>query len=304
LRHSILIIVFSAATIALCHVASAQQGGCVFGETALLYADAEGDEIAFTAHKGDCVAGVDGFKREGERIHVRYFLTKKRMRTAWMVPSDLTFFDYECTCSNDDNSGCSSLLVHFGWWEWNDCYKAGRDRLLAEGPHPQGNGSDGVKPLTNDDVIKLTKAGLGDDIVATKVASAPAVEFDTSVDALIRLKQEGVGKAVIEAMVKEPSRAPSSPRTAATTLRSVSASDVQVTSNADAVKGCKSRGLIHAKVDAYFGKGPELATKRLKVLAAAQGANVVLLIGGFTSRDDGSSLKVMGDGEAYECPGK
>jgi hypothetical protein len=60
-------------------------------------------------------------------------------------------------------------------------------------------------PLTNADVVKLVKLDLGDDVVVAKIKGAPAVKFDTGADALASLKQEGVSKAVITAMVERSS---------------------------------------------------------------------------------------------------
>ncbi len=58
------------------------------------------------------------------------------------------------------------------------------------------------KALTNDDVIKLVKAELGDQVVIDKIKTSPGDKLDTSTDALIRLKKAGVSKAVIDAMIK------------------------------------------------------------------------------------------------------
>ena len=115
--------------------AMAQQGGCVFAESAPIYASSDGDKVEFTAVKGDCVAGVDAFEKKNNRIHVMYFPKKEQkgvQRTAWMAPSDLSFFDYECTCE-DRGKPCSPLLRHFATSEWNDCFKSARDKKLAEG---------------------------------------------------------------------------------------------------------------------------------------------------------------------------
>jgi hypothetical protein len=60
-----------------------------------------------------------------------------------------------------------------------------------------------TKPLTNEDVVKLSKAGLGDDVVIAKINQAPQVDFKLDTDSLIALKQQGVSKAVIEAMLKK-----------------------------------------------------------------------------------------------------
>jgi hypothetical protein len=56
-------------------------------------------------------------------------------------------------------------------------------------------------PLTNADVIKLCKLDLGNDIVIAKINQAKAVEFKLDLDGLIGLKQGGVGKEVIAAML-------------------------------------------------------------------------------------------------------
>lgn len=58
------------------------------------------------------------------------------------------------------------------------------------------------KPLTNDDVIALAKAGLGDDLVVSKVQQAPKETLDVSTDALIALKKAGLAKPIIDAMLK------------------------------------------------------------------------------------------------------
>lgn len=58
------------------------------------------------------------------------------------------------------------------------------------------------KALTNDDVIALAKAGLGDDVVVSKVQQAPKEALDVSTDALIALKKAGLSKPIIDAMIK------------------------------------------------------------------------------------------------------
>jgi hypothetical protein len=60
--------------------------------------------------------------------------------------------------------------------------------------------------LTNESVIKMVKAGLSADIVATTVNSQPG-HYDVSPDALIALKRAGVGDAVISAMIARNSGA-------------------------------------------------------------------------------------------------
>jgi hypothetical protein len=60
--------------------------------------------------------------------------------------------------------------------------------------------------LDNAAVVRMAHAGLSQDVVLTKIAQSQTT-FDTSVDALIALKSEGVPDAVIKEMVvKSPSR--------------------------------------------------------------------------------------------------
>lgn len=66
-------------------------------------------------------------------------------------------------------------------------------------------------PLTNQDVVKLCKLGLGDEVVIAKINQAPEVQFQLDVDSLANLKQQGVSKAVIEAMLKRASAPASAP---------------------------------------------------------------------------------------------
>ena len=52
-------------------------------------------------------------------------------------------------------------------------------------------------PMTNDDVIKMVKGGLGDATVVQAIEGAEP-GFDTSPDGLVKLKQGGVSDAVIQ----------------------------------------------------------------------------------------------------------
>lgn len=59
------------------------------------------------------------------------------------------------------------------------------------------------KPLDNAGVIQMTKADLGDDIIIAKINSARDVKFDMTTDDLVRLKEAGVTKEVITAMLNK-----------------------------------------------------------------------------------------------------
>lgn len=57
------------------------------------------------------------------------------------------------------------------------------------------------QPLTNGDIVKLTKLSMGDDVIIAKIKAAKAVKFDLSIDDLIKLKESGVSGPVITAML-------------------------------------------------------------------------------------------------------
>ena len=61
--------------------------------------------------------------------------------------------------------------------------------------------------LTNEDVVRLANAGIGDAVIVAKIETS-ATAFDTSVDALLALSEAGIGDDVIAAMVKTGSAAP------------------------------------------------------------------------------------------------
>lgn len=56
-------------------------------------------------------------------------------------------------------------------------------------------------PLNNNDIIKLTKLAMGDEVVISKIKTAKVVNFDTSTDDLVKLKESGVSGPVITAML-------------------------------------------------------------------------------------------------------
>jgi hypothetical protein len=58
------------------------------------------------------------------------------------------------------------------------------------------------KPLDNAEIVKLTKLEMGDAIIVAKIRSSREVNFATSTDDLIKLKEAGVSRAVIAAMLE------------------------------------------------------------------------------------------------------
>jgi hypothetical protein len=67
--------------------------------------------------------------------------------------------------------------------------------------------------LTNDSIIKMVKAGLGEDIIVSTIKSQ-AGTYSTSADALIALKGAGVSDKIIAAMIEKGSGGAAAPSSA------------------------------------------------------------------------------------------
>jgi hypothetical protein len=65
---------------------------------------------------------------------------------------------------------------------------------------PAINAQQSTKPLTNSDVVKMTKSGLAESTILTVIRASQS-NFDASPDALISLKSAGVSQDVISAVV-------------------------------------------------------------------------------------------------------
>jgi hypothetical protein len=101
-------------------------------------------------------------------------------------------------------------------------------------------------PLSNQDIIKLSKLQLGDDVVIAKIKQARSVGFDLTTDGLIQLKQAAVSGKVIEAMLER-----ATPKQAASTAggnhgagagAENSPNDVRLVINDEEVRLPSSRG--------------------------------------------------------------
>jgi outer membrane lipoprotein SlyB len=62
-------------------------------------------------------------------------------------------------------------------------------------------------PMTNDDVIKLVRSGLGEDTIVQAI-NAGDPGFDTSTDGLVKLKQFGVSDRIIQLLISRQSGVP------------------------------------------------------------------------------------------------
>ncbi len=216
------------------HAGGKGEGACVIRDTsnknyAPVYRSEDGTKTEAQAERGDCFGGITtmglyheyNFERKNGRVHITYLSKKTETgldRTAWMDENDLEFFTYECGCGAKHKEGedCSPFRqAGFVDMAWNPCFKEARDKKLGElkarwaggaapAAAPQGGGGakNTERALTNDDVVSLFKAGLGDDLVVAKIQQSPNESLDVSTDALIKLKKEGVSKPVLDAMVR------------------------------------------------------------------------------------------------------
>src|SRR5713226_5512187 len=76
--------------------------------------------------------------------------------------------------------------------------------LAQTPPAATFNSTSGSDVLTNADIPKMVESKLGDEIIISKIRSTPN-NFDTSIDAVLKLKATGVSDAVIHAMVEASS---------------------------------------------------------------------------------------------------
>ncbi|HEX6095996.1 MAG TPA: hypothetical protein VF432_06715 [Thermoanaerobaculia bacterium] len=100
-------------------------------------------------------------------------------------------------------------------------------------------------PLSNQDIIKLSKLQLGDDVVIAKIKQARSLAFDLSTDGLIQLKQASVSGKIIAAMLERatPQAAPAGGGTpGAGAAAGSSAHDVRLVINDQEVALPSSRG--------------------------------------------------------------
>jgi hypothetical protein len=234
LIHSIL--VFSLAAAARPGLSQGRgQGGIVIKNNTAIYASDQGDKLekgVERVERGFPVAGITvvmGFvntymaETENGRAHILFMgdgKTRNALRhRAWVDPKDVAFFTYECGCG-ETKEPCAPVVTA-GWTteRWNQCFLDAYNKKLDElkeqwakeeaaehVPTASASPSGPIeKALTNADVVALFKAGLGDELIVSKIQQARTETLDVSVEALIQLKNDGVSKAILDAMVKKAS---------------------------------------------------------------------------------------------------
>ena len=112
-------------------------------------------------------------------------------------------------------------------------------------------------PMTNADVVLLTKAGVGESVIVALIEQS-ATDFDTSVISVVELAEADVGDAVIAAMMaagrvsgESSARAPSAP--AAAPRRDGIARDTRSAAQPRAIPGSTFRDGLRSG-----GEGPEM----------------------------------------------
>ena len=132
------------------------------------------------------------------------------------------------------------------------------------------------EPLNNASIEKMTKAGLGEDVIVSVVQNQPG-HYDLSPDALVALKKEGVSDKVLAAMASKNSGAPApAPKPAAADAFddldngvyfkakdgawTLIASEQVNWKTGGALKSFASRGIVKEDVNGHLN-GKESATK-------------------------------------------
>jgi hypothetical protein len=200
------------------------EGAVVVRDGAPAYESKSSMEVKRTFKRGDAVVG---FHREMMATNYELFEENGRymvgwpkedsalMQSGWMDVADVQSFVYDCGCEMQ----CIPTKGSLKRAEWNPCFREAlseaRGKLPAahqespvEAPPPAPAHQDArpqagkEKPLTNDAIVAMVKADLGDELVIAKIQQAPSEALDVSAEALVALRQQGVSKAVLDAMIK------------------------------------------------------------------------------------------------------
>lgn len=105
----------------------------------------------------------------------------------------------------------AAALIVVGCIAFASLALAQTQQSTATTPAPPSASPASEPPFTNADVLKLCGLGLGDEVVIAKINQARAVEFNLDTDSLVALKQNGVSKEVIAAMLKRVSPSEAAP---------------------------------------------------------------------------------------------
>lgn len=91
---------------------------------------------------------------------------------------------------------------------------AGQNKPASRAPQKPPPNAAAVSAMTNQDVIKMVKAGLGEALVISSIKQAEKRAFNLTVDGLVEMKTAGVADNIIRVMM-DPTSRPSDPQPAA-----------------------------------------------------------------------------------------
>ncbi len=85
-------------------------------------------------------------------------------------------------------------------------------KIVRPSEPPPAQPAQATRPLTNDDVLRMVAAKLATEVAVEKLRASSSCDFDTSPEALGRLKEAGVPDALLLVMVMSPKcAAPAAP---------------------------------------------------------------------------------------------
>jgi hypothetical protein len=132
------------------------------------------------------------------------------------------------------------------------------------------------RPLTNDDVVQMVKAGFNEPTVEEAIKANPTA-FDTSVQALIALKNEGVSQKIIDAMlVAQTTRA--APSASEPSREGAARGDARFALPSIYVEEVSSTGGVVASSDSALEAIKTLQQKHMHIVTIKENADYVLQI--------------------------
>ena len=146
--------------------------------------------------------------------------------------------------------------------------------------------------MTNSDVIALSSAGLGDDVVIAKIHAASSTNFDTSVQGLSALKAGGVSSAVIRYMI-DPSAPVVAPAPTPVTPAASAAASVAAANNPDDPESVHAPGIYMLAT----GNDGKLHLMKLDHIAAKQAKSSGGLLSAYTYGITKAHTRAVVDGD-------
>ncbi len=146
--------------------------------------------------------------------------------------------------------------------------------------------------MSNSDVIALSSAGLGDDVVIAKIHAASSSNFDTSVQGLSGLKASGVSSTVIRYMI-DPSAPVVAPAPAPVAPAASAAASVAAANNPDDPESVHPPGIYMLAT----GNDGKLHLMKLDHIAAKQAKSSGGMLSAYTYGITKAHTKAVIDGD-------